>query len=262
MIDTLPLAGKNIFIPRGGNQGNALCERVVELGGKPYSVPLIDFREGNDQHAQEYINRFNQYEWIIFTSQNGVTFFFKQLEKINKVISSQSRISAVGEKTKERLDKLGLNVAFVPKNYTADDFAKEFLDMGFHPQRVLIPKGNLAKDIIANSLESIHCIVDEWIVYETFFPIESRRKLEHLLTDIQFDYAMFTSPSTVHHFMEVVRGLRMEDKIKKIKTISIGPVTNKTIESYGWSVSASPDKYTVEDMLGCLCSLNAMEEEL
>lgn len=259
---TLPLKGKKVFIPRSGKQGEELSERIVQLGGEPYSIPLIEFRESKDPHGLQFLHNINQYDWVIFTSQNGVKFFFRQLCKHNIALSSHTKIAAVGVKTKEALQRKQIQVSFVPTLFSADDFAKEFDDRSLRPKKVLIPKGNLARDIIAQSLLSRGWTVDEWIIYDTIFPLESKQKLASLLEYVLLDYALFTSPSTVHHFMELAKEPKLHKKVKSIKFISIGPVTKKAIEEYGWKVSGSPDKYTVDDMLDCLCRINKKQEEL
>lgn len=258
----LPLKGKKVFIPRSGKQGKELRDRIVQLGGEPYCIPLIEFSEGQDPHGHQYLNKIDQYDWVIFTSQNGVKFFFQELSKNNISLSHQTKIAAVGEKTKDALQRHQLQVSFVPSLFSADDFAIEFEDQVKQPKKVLIPKGNLARDIIAKTLLSKGWTVDEWIIYDTIFPIESKEKLASLLEHVQLDFALFTSPSTVHHFMEIAKERKLEKKAKLIDFISIGPVTNKAIEGYGWKVSASPLKYTVEDMLDCLCKLITKREEL
>ena len=259
---TLPLKGKKVFIPRSGKQGKELSERIVQLGGKPYCIPLIEFKEGKDPNGLQYLKSINQYDWVIFTSQNGVKFFFQQLGKNNISLSPHTKIAAVGEKTKDAIQKHQLQVSFVPTLFSADDFVKEFDDQGLCLKNVLIPKGNLARDIIAKTLISKGCTVDEWIIYDTIFPRESKHKLESLLENVQLDYAFFTSPSTVYHFMEITKDPKLEKKAKMIDFISIGPVTKKAIEGYGWKVAASPQKYTVDDMLDCLCKLMMKREEL
>ncbi|MBS4173726.1 uroporphyrinogen-III synthase [Bacillus sp. FJAT-49736] len=252
----LPLDGKSILIPRGGTQGKKLCDKISQLGGTPYMVPLIDFRKNHDPNAREYLKRIDQYNWIIFTSQTGVKFFFQQLAHHNLALSPSTKIAAVGEKTKMAIEKFQLEVSFVPDFFSADDFANEFTNVGNQSKRVLIPKGNLARDVIAKSLVSLHWIVDEWIIYKTIFPRESKEKLIYLLENVKLDYGLFTSPSTFHHFMEVANDPVREQKAKTMRIISIGPVTNRAVESYGWKVSASPEKYTMEDMMESLCKFN------
>lgn len=189
MEDRLPLRGKHVLITRGGERGEKFCSDVATAGGIPYMVPLIDFRSHEDLNAPLFIGRLLQYDWIIFTSKNGVDYFFKHIkEKMDQsqLRNSPIQFAVVGEKTREALDRYGFSSRFMPNVYTAEDFAREYFQNELSAKKVLIPKGNLASTTIAESFRSRGMVADEWIVYDTYFPSREKTGLPtlYLLTDL------------------------------------------------------------------------------
>lgn len=264
MINTFPLSGQKILVTRGGEKGLKLAERINQLGGDSYIVPLIDFEANHDIHATVFLNQLYSYDWIVFTSQNGVDFFFKELQvKLPdfKLSDLKSHIAAVGSKTKEAIEKHQLKVDFFPNRFSAADFIEQFIKEKISARRVLLPKGNLASDTIKKGLEAENIMVDEWTVYNTFLPTKNKEKLHSLLRKNVINYATFTSPSTFHHFMEVVNDYTLQGHLKTIRFVTIGAITKKAIENYGFTVAASPEVYTMDSMIESLCSLTKSEEE-
>ncbi|MCR2820564.1 uroporphyrinogen-III synthase [Lederbergia panacisoli] len=252
----LPLKGKHVLITRGGDQGDKFCMDVASMGGIPHMVPLIDFRAHHDQNAAIFIKNMNQYEWIIFTSKNGVHYFFQQINgKANEHIFHKGNIqfAVVGEKTREALSRYRLPSRFMPNVYTAEDFAREFFNQGLTGKKVLIPKGNLASNIIAESFRTRGFTADEWIVYETYYPTKETDKLLHFLEDDLLDVAAFTSPSTFNHFIKIVGQHHLEPHAKKLLFAAIGTVTKRTIEQAGYSTHICPKNFTIDDMFHEIC---------
>jgi uroporphyrinogen-III synthase len=128
--------------------------------------------------------------------------------------------------------------------------------------RVLIPKGNLAREYIASSLRNQGAVVDELVIYETYMPSESGHALAELLNSSSLDILAFTSPSTIDHFMDTVHAYGLESKIGDSIVACIGPVSRRKAEQHGLSVHACPEKYTVEDMMESVIEyINRQEEQ-
>lgn len=252
MINRLPLQAKGVLITRGGAQGKRIGTEIKNQGGIPYIVPLIRFRSYHDPSAQTYFQQIDEYDWIIFTSKNGVKYFFEQLSIHSPHIQPQmleNRFAVVGEKTKEFLEKYGVKSKFMPSLYTAEDFSQEFFVEGYASNKILIAKGNLASKTIANAFRDRNFIADEMIVYETYFPGESEGEIVELIHKEYLDLLTFTSPSTFQHFYEIIRKNHLIEQAKNIKIACIGPVTKKKIEKHGFSVDICPQTYTIAAML-------------
>lgn len=252
----LPLKSKHVMITRGGEQGEKFCTDVASAGGIPYMVPLIDFRSHQDPNAGYFKKSLGNYDWIIFTSKNGVKYFFElmetHMEQFNQLKNSIN-FAAVGEKTRDELRNYHIEAHFMPNVYTAEDFAKEFFDKGFSASRALIPKGNLARRTIADSFRDHHLIADEWIVYETFYPTKDTDYLVNVLKDERLDVVCFTSPSCFQHFMKIVRLYHLEELARKLTISTIGKVTARAVEREGYEANICPDVYTIDAMFAEVC---------
>lgn len=251
-----PLTGRHILITRGSDQGEKFCMDVASAGGIPYMIPLIDFRAHEDMNAPYFIDQLTQYDWIIFTSKNGVDYFFhhiKDLIDLSALRHSHIQFAVVGEKTREALDRYHFSSRFMPNVYTAEDFAREYFEQDLTAKKVLIPKGNLASKIIAEGFRSHNIIADEWIVYDTYYPVDKTDELVRLLSEDRLDVAAFTSPSTFNHFNKIVDEFHIDLRSKKLEIATIGTVTGRRVEQAGFQVSICPETFTIDSMFAALC---------
>lgn len=247
MSEHLPLLGKRILVPRGKNEAKAFSSLVEKYGGVPMEIPLLAFRPIEvTKELNEMLHHLHTYDWIIFTSNITVETF---LSFFNNQSVTLPKSAVIGERTSEILKKKGFEVNFIPQEYVAEGFVREFLHLVQPGMKVLIPKGNLARDYIAESLISVGARVDEIVVYETYLPVESKVQLKKAVSEKQLDILTFTSPSTVDHFMQVINENGLSRNIEDCLISCIGPVTKVRIEAVGLRVDICPEKYTVKDML-------------
>ncbi|WP_080844571.1 uroporphyrinogen-III synthase [Cytobacillus gottheilii] len=241
------LLGKRVLIPRGRQHAKPVAALVRDLGGVPVEIPLISFKPTLTHDSAAELNEIlHTYDWLIFTSNVTVETF---LAHVNTKKGSFPKIAVIGEKTKEVLEAKGMKVDFVPSQYVAEGFIEEFLPRIQKGEQILIPKGNLARDAIATALLKKEVKVKEIIVYETTMPEESKAILKDQLLAHQLDIVLFTSPSTVDHFMDVVLENDLVEQSKRCLIACIGPVSKARAETHGLHVHAIPDRYTVKDML-------------
>ncbi|WP_053367298.1 uroporphyrinogen-III synthase [Bacillus sp. FJAT-27245] len=248
MKPPLPLSNKKVLVPRGAGHAKSFSRLIEKHGGIPVEIPLLSFRPiGMDETLQQMLAKIETYDWIVFTSNVTVDTFlsFYQQGSFGKL----PRIAAIGDRTAFFLKERGYETEFIPSKYVAEVFADEFIAHINKGCRVLIPKGNLAREHIANMLRKHGHIADEIVVYETYLPEESKVKLKEMLSKRALDILMFTSPSTVDHFIEAVGEAELKELANRCVVACIGPVTEKRLTSLGIPVHASPDQYTVEDMV-------------
>ncbi|MBE3569130.1 MAG: uroporphyrinogen-III synthase, partial [Bacillales bacterium] len=220
------------------------------------------FQHARDPREEEFLRRLETFDWVIFTSKNGVDFFFQTLAE--RAVNPQKKILAkfavVGAKTEQALKKHGFQADFIPDQYTADEFVRCIQNGRFRAERALLPKGNLAKESIARALRAKGASAEEWVVYDTIFPKESEEKLVSLLNHDILDVACFTSPSTVRHFMKVVDKHQLKQHLSRLFFASIGPVTSKELKDYSLPVHICPKEYTMDALILEICAFYKKEE--
>ncbi|PFN68496.1 uroporphyrinogen-III synthase [Bacillus cereus] len=243
------LAGKTVLITRAQHQAKQMSVAVKEKSGIPLEIPLLRM-EGMSHRQIQYIEeQLHSYDWVIFTSRNGVAFF---LDSLKKKLPLTIKIAAVGVKTKLELEKRGYQVHFVPTLFVAEAFAEEFLKELGGNERILFPKGNLAREVIPVALREIGISLDELTVYGTKVNIEKKQELIAALKLGKVDIITFTSPSTVTSFVRLLEGTNWREWTKKCTIACIGPITEKEASLYFPSVIV-PKEYTVEALLQCVC---------
>ncbi|MFB6467960.1 uroporphyrinogen-III synthase [Cytobacillus sp. Hz8] len=262
MTTSKPFEGRKVFIPRGQKQSGAFSKLVKKYGGEPTEIPLIEFQPVNDKGLRDAIQNLASYDWVIFTSKVTVEIFFSLVDETVSV----PKIAVIGGKTEETIRKLGYHVDFLPHEYVAEGFIREFLPIVSKKAKILLPKGNLARDYIPNQLRTSERMVEELVVYETVFPEESKRMLRNLLEHGTMDILAFTSPSTIENFMSIVNQYQLHKSLKGVIIVCIGPVAKKKAEAFGLTVNVVPDVYTVEEMVNSLIAYLShtsknMEEE-
>lgn len=247
-MNTPTLMEKKVLVPRGKKEAKSFSKLVEQYGGIPIEIPLIAFRPIESNHRLKAIfKELDTYDWIIFTSKVTVETFFSFIKK--EAISSFPEIAVIGKKTAEALETFGLTPKFVPSAYVAESFVEEFKPLIHQGIRVLIPKGNLARELIASTLSEYGAHVDEVTIYENYMPDDSCEKLANMLGNRQLDILLFTSPSTVDHLMAVVKEYGLERQLNECVIGCIGPVSEKKLHEYGLTVHVSPKEYTVEEMI-------------
>lgn len=259
MLKQKPLLDKKVLVPRGKDQAKSFSQLVERLGGIPVEIPLLAFRPiEKNQRLQDCLQALDTYDWLIFTSNVTVETFFSFFK--NDAGSVLPKIAVIGKRTEEVVKEKGVQADFVPSTYVAEVFVEEFLPIIESGSKVLIPKGNLAREYIATALTEAGAQVDEVVIYETYLPVENRLKLAQMIAEKQLDILTFTSPSTVDHFMEVVKEHGLAEQLSTCIIGCIGPVTEKKLIQYGLTVHASPKEYTVNEMIKSTIAYLEMEE--
>ncbi|MFZ7932600.1 uroporphyrinogen-III synthase [Bacillus thuringiensis] len=243
------LAGKTVLITRAQHQAKQMSVAVKEKSGIPLEIPLLRMEGMSHRQIQHIEEQLHSYDWVIFTSRNGVAFF---LDSLKKKLPLTIKIAVVGVKTKLELEKRGYQVHFVPNSFVAEAFAEEFLKELNGNERILFPKGNLARDVIPVKLREIGVSLDELIVYGTKVNVEKKQELIAALKLGEVDIITFTSPSTVTSFVRLLEGANWRVWTKKCTIACIGPITEKEASRYFPSVIV-PKEYTVEALLQCVC---------
>jgi uroporphyrinogen III methyltransferase/synthase len=248
-FENRPLFGKRVVVTRTRHQIGEVSRLLAELGADVIELPTIRIVEPrNRMEFGELVQDVHTYDWLVFTSPNGVEAFFKmfyQLYSDAREIGGV-RIAAVGPGTARKIKEMHLAVDLMPeKHFVAEGLVQAFKDhVSVENLKVLWVRGDDAREVLANELSGMGAIVDEAIAYRTV--PEKDDNLEGLarLKEEGADVITFTSASTVEHFMNLGVPLPAETRVA-----SIGPVTSAAIREHGLTVAIEAEENSIPGLV-------------
>lgn len=240
--DRLPLSGLQIVVTREESKARDLARDLADLGAAAVVFPVLRFDEPEDpQPLDRAIAELEVFDWVVFTSPNGVRFFFSRLRARGRDLRALGgcRLACIGPSTARTLAQHGLDADLVPSEFVAEGLLEAFVPWKLEGVRVLLPRAAEARDVLPETLRSRGALVEVVAAYVT-------RPPEHRTSAVQdADLVTFTSSSTARHFHELTQGLILPAAV-------IGPITGKTAEQLGYPVVARADRYTVEGLIDAL----------
>lgn len=248
-FETRPLLNKKIVVTRARAQASDLIEQLAALGAECIQCPTIEVvPPENWEPLDRAIQKITDYQWLVFTSVNGVQFFFERLFEAGMDARSLGhlRTAAIGPATAERMRRFGVNTDILPKTYRAEAVVAAFAGVTVKGQKVLLPRAEEARAVLPEELGRMGAQVDEVVAYRT---IETTGENEFLLNALQnkgIDMITFTSSSTVRNFRALLPEDPMcADLMKDVTVACIGPITADTAESLGFNVDIVAQDYTI-----------------
>jgi uroporphyrinogen-III synthase len=241
-----PLAGKTVLVTRGKEQAKTFAEKLRAVGATPIEIPLISISpSSHGEEIEQCVRQLPDYDWLVFTSANGVRFFFPFVKKETPL----PKVVVVGKKTAAALKAYGVSPAVVPDEFVAEGVIEALKPLVKPRDRVLLVKGNLARPVLRDALMDMEADVTDLIVYETSMNESGKEQLLYLLRERKLDVITFTSSSTVQSFIRMMEGEDIDSLLSGCAVACIGPVTKETAEKAGLSVHICPDQYTIDDMI-------------
>ena len=242
-----PLLGKRIVVTRARSQVGKLTTLLERKGAEVIELPLIEVKRTFDpQRLSEIFSGIASYEWILFTSANGVRFFFEVFHKAFDDIRclGPMRIAAVGAATAREIETHRLKVDLIPEKASGDALASKLLKSeSIENLQILVVTGNLNNEGLVRRLESEgHAIVDTLPLYETINTDLSQHPTASLFREKGADAVLFTSSSTVKSFVEQAPLLKLEPNAIQPAFGSIGPITTGTLEDVKLPVGFESEK--------------------
>ena len=249
-----PLFGKKILVTRSRAQASKLTRQLEELGAECIEAPAISLKDPADAYRalDKALGDIDKYNWLIFTSTNGVEHFWQRLEKAGKDARAlaSAKLCAIGSATAEALKQRGLIADVVPDRYQAEGIIDALKDMIKPGIRVLIPRAAQARAILPESLRKAGAEVDVVPAYETAIGEGNSEEIRQELQKGNIDAATFTSSSTVTNFLKLLGG--DTSLLNKVKLCAIGPITAETMRKNGLSVSVEAAEYTIDGLVEAL----------
>lgn len=254
-FDQRPLFGKKIVITRARAQASNLVSRLSELGAHCIEIPTIKIVPPDDLSIlQQAITGVEQYDWLVFTSVNGVKYFFDTLFDMGRDVRilGHLKFACIGPVTRERLADYGIISDILPETYRAESVVDAFSTVDIKDKKVLLPRAEKARTILPEELKKMGALVDEITAYETHLDAQEKEQLISLLKTDQIDAVTFTSSSTVTNFMELLKSENMDKTLDNITFASIGPITSDTARSLGIDIDIEANPYTIDGLVDAL----------
>jgi uroporphyrinogen III methyltransferase/synthase len=243
-----PLSGKRIVVTRTRTQAGVLSGQLRALGADVIELPTIRIEPPTDLRAfAELVQDAHAYDWIVFTSPNGVTAFFDLFYKLYDDAREigGARIAAIGPATAQRIKEYHLHVDLQPEKFVAESIVREFRKAGgVENLRILLARAEKARDLLPRELSALGAIVDEGFAYRTVPETRDDSGARRRLLEEGANLITFTSSSTVENFLAL--GLPWP---AGMKVASIGPVTSKTARDLGLEVAVEAPRHDIPGLV-------------
>ena len=242
-----------VAITRPKDRAKKACEIVEKLGGEAILAPTLDLKPVNTQSLKNLVANKDELDWIVFTSPTTIVSLNKFYPDFLE--SLECKIAVIGNKTGKLVEKQGMTVDLMPKEFTSEGLIEEFKKNGITDKTIGIPRTASARPVLPEELEKLGNTVILAEAYKSLFPMDEKA-VEELIQKIEnkeIDAITFTSPLTVENFFTIA-----DDKQKiaellneNLLVVSIGPITARVLDKYEVK-NIYPDTYTVPDMMELL----------
>ncbi|MEY2530367.1 MAG: uroporphyrinogen methyltransferase / synthase [Verrucomicrobiota bacterium] len=243
-----PLSGKRVVVTRTRKQASELSNQLRTLGAEIMELPTIRIEPPTDLRGfAELVQNAHAYDWIVFTSPNGVDAFFNLFFKIYDDAREigAAKIAAIGPATAQRIKDYHLHVDLQPEDFVAEAIVREFAKQGgVENLRILVARAEKARDVLPRELSGLGAIVDEGFAYRTVPETRDVTGARRRLLEEGADLITFTSSSTVENFLAL--GVAWPEGMK---TASIGPITSRTMRDHGLKIDIEARRHDIEGLV-------------
>ncbi len=244
--DNLPLFGKKIVVTRTRKQASKISKKLGSLGAEVIEFPTIKIHQSDDMTSlQNAIRNIYQFQWILFTSQNGVQVFFDELFKMGRDTRALGycKIAVIGPATGDELLRYGIKPDVIPEKYIAESLVQAMKGYNINGKKVLIPCAEEARYVLSVGLENQGAHVERVHTYSIRIPDEPSEVDINEIADA--DIITFASSSTVENFFSIVESVNGD-------IASIGPITSKAVLGNGHEVKIEAGEYTIDGIVDAI----------
>jgi uroporphyrinogen III methyltransferase / synthase len=248
-----PLSGRTVVITRAQAQADEFVTELEQYGASVIVCPTIEISKlENYERLDEAIDHLYGYDWLVFTSVNGVDYFFQRLKARGREVSDidDVKVCAIGEATAERLRDLHIHVDIIPAEFKAEGiFAALERFVGgknaLQGLNVLIPRASVARDYLPKALEQSGARVDVVPAYRTSLPPQLDRGRVAAMLSGGADCIAFTSSSTVRNLAQLFDTQDLSESLGGVVIACIGDITARTAADFGLQVEVQPEQFTI-----------------
>ncbi len=247
-FENRPLMGLKIVITRTREQASELVKLLSDLGAECLECPTIKVVPPDDFKPLDMaIENLSNYDWLIFTSLNGVNFFFERLfaNKMDVRELNNLQTAVIGPATAKRLFDFGLKSDIIPESYRAESVVEAFAKVNIKGKKILLPRAKHARSVLPVELIKMGAVVDEITTYCTEAVQDNTDLMLTRLKERTVDLITFTSSSTVKNFHDLLPPEDFDNLMKGVTIASIGPITAETARDLGFDVHIIAESFTI-----------------
>ena len=252
-FEQLPLFGVSIGVTRPEEQAEDVANGIVRLGGEPVLMPMIEVGPVNQHHQSEIarvMRQLGKFHWLVFTSVNGVSEFFRHLHSAGLDTRSlgNAKIAAIGPSTAEKLRAFGINADVVPPEYRAESLAKA-IEKQVRGKTVLWVRASRGRDVLPRMLTDVGALFAQLVVYENRDIEKLSDDVVHRLKTGTLNWIGLSSPSIARRFAYLLKTAGIDAANLKTQIATISPVTSAAARESGLKVAAEATHYTWDGIL-------------
>jgi uroporphyrinogen III methyltransferase/synthase len=256
-LKQLPLAGRRVVVTRARAQAAELTQALQALGATAVACPTLEIKAPTSWAAlDQALARLEQYEWLAFTSANGVEFFLRRMTELqlSQTALAAKQICVIGAATAKRVRSAGLRVDLLPTVFTSEGFVAAFRQQYGRTQgkRMLLPAASATRDAIRPALALLGVQVDVVAAYQTALPAVTAAEALRLLSAPPADYIIFTSPTTVAHLAALLETQDLAAALAATRVACLGPATAAAARRAGLQVALQPAEQSVPALVAAL----------
>lgn len=242
-----PLLGKGVVVTRSREQASELVRLLSDEGARCIEFPTIKIAPLDDPDpVRVAIARLYEYDWVIFTSANGVRSFFAEVDtmELDARVFAGIKVAAIGPATAEALVQRGIRPDFVPERFVAESVVEGMARLGVSGVRILIPRAREAREVLPEKLTEAGATVTVLPVYETKPTHQDPEEVIAAIKAGQVQYLTFASSSTVTNFFALVPPEVLK-AAPAVRIACIGPVTAETLSRFGFAADVTTPIFTI-----------------
>jgi len=255
-FENRPLFGRRVVVTRARERAGDFSRKLAELGADVLEIPAIKITQPTETDAiVDALLELNAYDWLVFTSVNGVTaffdIFFRRFQDLRDI--GGTRIAAVGPATAAKLRELHLQVDLMPDEFVGKKIAAAFAKFQtIENLKICLLRAEVANPDLPKALEELGAIVDDIAIYKTVAETEDPTGAGATLLESGADWITFTSASTVEHFHARFDLPKLLKKFSRMKLASIGPETSKAIRTLRLEPALEAKEHTTDGLIAAL----------
>ena len=253
--DDKPLSGRTILVAGSEDRVPKLGEALMQQGARVVSFPTVRIAPPQDYGPLDAaLAEWASFDWVVFTSAHGVESVVRRAHELRvNLRGTRARIAAVGPVTRAALERNGLPVDAVPREYLTDAVAGAMGDVA--GKRVLLPRSRISRQSLPDTLRAAGAQVVQVDAYDAV-PAEA---VDGDRLETAFDFVVFTSASSAENLATLMPPERFAKLVKRTPAAAIGPVTAEAARILGFQVAVVSQEHTIEGLVESLAKVNPHE---